>query len=205
MRTNVFSISVSAADSRGFTLVELMVAMVMAVIIIGATVGMVKNSSRIYRTQERVAEAQQDVRAALDLMAHDIRMAGYDPMRDTLGSVAGVVTATATTFRFTMDLNASGGIDAGVWEDITYDFDAANNRLRLLTDGANAQTLIENVTAMTFTYLDSDGATLGAPIDTNRITRVEISVQCSNRDAYQQGQTFERALDTNINSRNLSL
>ena len=203
MRRQDYSISTLAADQRGFTLTELMVAMLMAAIFVSASIGIVNHSSRVYRAQERVSETQQDVRAALDLMVHDIRMAMYDPRKDTNpnGRVAGILEATATRFRFTMDVDASRAIEANANEDIGFEFDAINNELVMLNDGANPMPLIENVTAMTFTYMDSDGNVLPDPAPAASIQRVVINVQCQNADA-QQGEVFNRTLTTDINPRN---
>ena len=53
-------------DDRGFTLVELMVALVMATIFILATMTIAEISTQSYRAQERVSDAQQGVRGMLD-------------------------------------------------------------------------------------------------------------------------------------------
>lgn len=204
MKTSSLPISELSADIRGFTLVELMVAMVMALIMISATFGIVNHSSRIYRAQERISDSQQDVRAALGLLARDIRIAGYDPLRDAGGPIAGIVTATVNTFQYTADTNASGTIDQADNERVTYTYNAATQTLsQILYEGTASQstaTVIDKVTAMTFTYLNSAGNVTATPAD---IRRVVVSITCQNRD--DQGGTFSRTLTTDINCRNLSL
>ena len=197
------SIKTTVTGASGFTLVELLVAMVMAIIFIGATLGIVNQSTRIYRAQERVSESQQDVRAALDLMMHDIRMAAYDPLKDTNGRVAGILVANATTFRFTRDLDASGAIEPNASEFLTFQFNAANNRLDMQRDATGPlEPIIENVTGMTFTYLDSDDNVLALPVNVTDIRRVMINVQGQSLGD-KQGETFNRRLVTHINPRNL--
>jgi type IV pilus assembly protein PilW len=107
MRIPAYSPYGAVCDSRGFTLVELMVAMVAAIIFIGATIAIVGHTSRIYRAQEQVSDVQQDARAALDLMQRDMRLAGYNPFLDGASSGAAINTATTTQFGFTMDLDNS--------------------------------------------------------------------------------------------------
>ena len=189
------------ANDQAFTLVELMVALAMATFFIMITMTLADVSTQSYRAQERVSNAQQSVRAALDMMVRDIRMAGYDPMSQSFGPTAGIgiLTATATDFQYTADLNADQ-IDNGGRENIRYFYDAAMRRLRQQEGGATAQTFIENVSALNFTYLDVDGNP-AATNDSIAMIVVTLSVQ----DRNQQGGTFQRTLTTRINCRNLRL
>ena len=186
-------------DSSGFTMVELMVALAMATFFIAVTFTMVDFSSQSYRAQERVVDVQQDMRAALNFIARDIRMAGYDPMR---GSGAAIVAADGASLRFTADLNRSNTVDEAAEEQVTYAYNAANQTLdRILYQGTGSETapvtLIENVSAFAFAYQDADDAnTAGA---TARVVR--ISITCQDRDA--KGQTFARTLNAVIKCRNL--
>ena len=112
----------------GFTIIELLLAMALAGIVMGAIYNVFISSNRSYHTQDRVADAQQRVRTGLVFMARDIRMAGFDP---TSGAGAGVEVATATKFRFTADMNRVNGIEDTDRERITYEYDAANSRLHI--------------------------------------------------------------------------
>jgi prepilin-type N-terminal cleavage/methylation domain-containing protein len=68
--------------TRGFTLVELLVVLsVFAVIAVAVTVVLMTSAHQKQRTTQRL-EAEQSARAALDLMARDIRSAGYGCDRD---------------------------------------------------------------------------------------------------------------------------
>lgn len=66
-----------AWKSRGFTLIELLVALVLSFILIGAIYGAFTSQHRSYTVQDQVAEAQQNVRMAMNILLRDIRMAGY--------------------------------------------------------------------------------------------------------------------------------
>jgi type IV pilus assembly protein PilW len=66
-------------DDRGFTLVELMIAMAMAGIVAAAILMSFNSQSKTQVSQQLVVEMQQDLRAALYLMQQDVRMAGHDP------------------------------------------------------------------------------------------------------------------------------
>jgi len=62
---------------RGLTLVELMVALVLAFIVIGAVYRTFTSQQRTYSIQDQVAEAQQNARVAVNILMRDLRMAGY--------------------------------------------------------------------------------------------------------------------------------
>lgn len=60
----------------GFSLVELMVAMVVTLIISGAIYGLMASSQTAFRTQPEVSDMQQNARVAMDLIQRDILNAG---------------------------------------------------------------------------------------------------------------------------------
>lgn len=62
-----------AADERGMTLVELLMVCILSIIVLGATLSAVETFERNARTNERVNEAQDGARTALDRMARDLR------------------------------------------------------------------------------------------------------------------------------------
>ena len=61
----------------GFTLIELMVAVALSAIVITAAYQVMVGQSRVYEAQEQTIDMQQNVRAALDFMCRELRMAGY--------------------------------------------------------------------------------------------------------------------------------
>ena len=64
-------------NERGFTLVELLIAMTIGLIILTALSSTFLMQRKIYDVQEQVAEMVQNARAAMDMMTREIRMAGY--------------------------------------------------------------------------------------------------------------------------------
>ena len=66
----------SIQDNRGVTLIELMIALVISAILVGGTYSIFITQQRTYVLQDQVVGVQQDGRAALTIMARDIRMAG---------------------------------------------------------------------------------------------------------------------------------
>jgi len=66
----------SSAD-KGFTLVEILVAMAVTGILISAIYGLYLSMQKTATSQEEVVELQQNLRIAMDQMARDIRKAGF--------------------------------------------------------------------------------------------------------------------------------
>ena len=63
-------------NNKGVTLIELMIVLVIAAVLVAGIYTLFATQQRSYFVQDRVAGIQQDARAALDIMARDIRMAG---------------------------------------------------------------------------------------------------------------------------------
>ena len=64
-------------DIRGFSLVEVMVALVIGLIITAAVVKIFTMSKATYGLEEGLARVQENGRFAIEFLSHDIRMAGY--------------------------------------------------------------------------------------------------------------------------------
>ncbi|MBE0595777.1 MAG: PilW family protein [Desulfuromonadales bacterium] len=147
--------------NRGFTLVELLVALALAGIVSTAIYNIFFSSNKVYVEQEQVVGLQQDLRAGVDLMVREIRMAGFDPdnIRIATGTALGLVEATRDTIEFTFDTDGNG-----VAETIRYAVTGGN-----LT--RNGEILVRNVDALGFAYAyeqGSDVATTPAPPAGNR-------------------------------------
>jgi len=71
-------------NEQGFTMVELLVAMVLSLIVMGAVFLTFKSQQDSYVVQDQIVATQQNARAAMYLLTRDIQMAGYctnfDPM-----------------------------------------------------------------------------------------------------------------------------
>ena len=109
------------SDKRGFTLVEILVALGIGVIMLAAIYSMVNLSQNTSSGMERRVAAQQDEKTALELMAMEIGMASYNPNFTTGNWVIntacatasanqnylGIQEATSTSITVEMDINES--------------------------------------------------------------------------------------------------
>lgn len=155
-------------QDNGFTLMELLVAMAVASIVMGAVVTTYQLQVRSRNTQEALTDMNQSARAALEVMAREIRTAGCDP-EETAG--AALVIAANNQLSFTRDfINTAGtsfvsdGLLDGPNEQVAYGLYVDGNGDQHLgrTVGAGApQPLIRNVDALDFVYLNANGNPTG--------------------------------------------
>lgn len=189
-----------ANRSAGFTLVEVLMSIAILSILFGTIYRTFDIFNRSYTSENVKAGVQQKTRIGIDLMARDIRLAGLDP----LGSAdAGFNPANtnSSSIQFTADLNYDGDID-DPFEDIRYALNG--NLLQLTSDlgtGMVAATLLDNVTGLTFTYLDETDAPLAEPIPTDQIRTVLVSLSMQ-REAGRGGPII-RTYTTRVRCRNL--
>jgi prepilin-type N-terminal cleavage/methylation domain-containing protein len=109
---------------KGFTLVEILMAVFIGLILLGAVYITLNSGQRSSASVERKVAAQQDVRAALEVMAMEISMASFNPnfvSSTTLwtnpstctgpapnSGWKGIQEATPTSLTIEMDLNQNG-------------------------------------------------------------------------------------------------
>lgn len=170
---------VTHISQSGFTLIELLIAMAISLVLLAGMVMAFSGQSRSYNTQQEITALQEDLRASLDMMSSEIRLAGYDP---TKGANAKVIKATGTEFQFTSDITDDAGTGPGDGdtddgnENIRYALSAANSLGR--DTGGGLQPLAENIEHLAFEYLMDDGTWTPAPAltDLEDIRAVKIAV-----------------------------
>jgi type IV pilus assembly protein PilW len=67
----------SPQTTSGFTIVEILVAMVVSLLLLAGILTLFANSRTTYESNDRLARIQENGRLALDLIARDVRGAGY--------------------------------------------------------------------------------------------------------------------------------
>jgi len=184
----MYAIVSKKTDSRGFTLMELVVAMGISMVILGAIAGTFMTQTRFYNAQEQVNEMQQNARAAMDLMTREIKFAGDKP-RGT-ESFTGVSYST-TELRIRANLNgylsdAQGGnatINDSSDEHVVYTFDSANKQIKRAYGavGATPEVIASNIESFTFGYLDSSGAATTTPANIRQVS-LDITARTSKPD-----------------------
>jgi type IV pilus assembly protein PilW len=95
-----------AANEKGFTLIELMIALVLFLIVIAGIYATFNFQQDAYMQTEARVNMVQEARAAQFFLARDIKMAGYDPNQHH--ARAGFREAKVAEAGFSMDLDGKG-------------------------------------------------------------------------------------------------
>jgi type IV pilus assembly protein PilW len=170
-------------ENAGFTLVELMIALVVSGLVMAAVVSMYVAQSRSYSEQDDIANIQQDLRGALVILLAEIRLAGSDPLETNIPKIE---AATSTTLGFTMDVRGSAvnpnapdgkvadpSVNNDSDENVIYGLNGDGDGDGIVDSGTGSlgryigdlpnpanpilQPLAENVEALEFNYIIDDG------------------------------------------------
>lgn len=203
---NLFSL-----NSDGFTLIELIVTLAISGVVMTGMYTSFQSQNDSYQAQDQVVEMQQNIRAAAELIAQEVRSAGYDRTRSA-GS--GLVTTTADRLGFTQDINADGDT-ADTDEAVTYGFSTANDAdadgiadtgsaslgrnsgSATGTGGSGFLPIAENFHAIEFRYLDGDG-NVTATVGDMRTVQVTMLARARRPDpSYTNSNVYQTPSGTN--------
>lgn len=164
-------------NNKGFSLVEMMLALVLALFIMATTFKAFTAQREAYHVQEQITQMQQSVRAAMDMMVYDIEMAGYDPND---GGFLGIIL-DPNQLHLRADLNGDTNINLyGSDEDILYTYDQPNKMISRTT-AAQIQPFAEDIKEFSIEYLDPNGAAATTSADIRQV-RITIVGQTEKRD-----------------------
>jgi len=165
--------------TEGFTLTELMVSMAIGMVMLAAVTTTFMLQTKTYNAQQQINEMEQNARGVLDVITRELKMAGYKPNG---GSFSGVTYST-TQLMIQTDLDASGGISTSTTanEQITYAYDSTNKQITRAVGTGSALVLADNITAFTFSYLDSTGASTTTSADIRQVS-ISITARTANPD-----------------------
>ena len=155
----------SIKQQYGYSLVELLVALVISLIVMGGIYLTSVSQERNLHIEDRIAELQANLRAGMYILERDLRLAGYDPLCISPPCYnVGFINASPTSLTFKMRKP-----DTNVVQKISYKL--SGQKLGRAVDGSGYQPLILNVAALDFVYLDKSGARL----DIDQNTHVRLS------------------------------
>lgn len=176
----------------GFSLVELIIALAVGMVILAAMYSVFTLQSRYLKIEEQVAEMQQSVRAGMDMMVREIRMAGYDPSR-TLGADIITVQTDLIEFSYAVD---------GTLRTIAFDVadSVGKPSLRLAVNGGSPQPVVQNIDDLVFVHASG-------PPETVTITLTGRTDQPDPRYTHPVHNDHYRryTLETTVVCRNLNL
>ncbi|CAB1075921.1 hypothetical protein JY97_07645 [Alkalispirochaeta odontotermitis] len=163
----------TAANYKGFSLMELMVGMAVASVLMAGIFTFHQSQVKTNITQQELVNMQQDARVAMYMMTSEIRMAGCDPQNSTGATIRtadasqiafdsdqdgdGVINVNTERFYYALsnDANSDGVADGtpcnlnrGDWDPIAAPVPVTLNPVAL------------NIDALNFVYLDGAGNVL---------------------------------------------
>jgi prepilin-type N-terminal cleavage/methylation domain-containing protein len=100
----------TARTCRGFSLIELMVAMTVVLLAMTGLAGMLIQSSQLNRAQQLTAEVQSNARNCLSMIVQKVRSAGWDPQDVGIAAVTldPDLTDTISQLEVFADLDGDG-------------------------------------------------------------------------------------------------
>ena len=151
------------SSARGFTLVELMVATLLAGLVMGASLMLVDSTQHAFQSQADVPDLQQRLRASVDMIAADVRKAGGidAPLRPYRIGAIRDDTAAGVFFRADTITTLSGSDSVTYWlrADGTGTFDL------MQYDGRSSDLpVIDRVVRLSIGYFQDDGSGLNAGV-----------------------------------------
>lgn len=176
LRTHFNIFNEVRSNTAGFTLVELLLAMVLAGVVTAGIYSLYRSQQRSFAAQDELSQLQARMRAALYFLERDISTAGCDPT-GTAGAT--ILYADSSVIRVTEDRNSNG--DATEYnEDITYSLYTSSGIKKLgrkTPATASNQPVVQYIDALDLVYLDKDGNALSTPVsDTRKIRSVQITL-----------------------------
>lgn len=205
-------------DSKGITLIELLVALVICGAVIAGIYRLFVAQTKAYTVQDQVVEVQQGIRSSMEILLRDLRMAGFDS--DSVGSKISIANPIIAGDH---SVAVSYEYDSTTQHTITYSREVATKRLlRQLTTTKDDGTitagpqdiLLENVEALDFTYgVDTnDDGTLDAWVAAGGIgiakvvaARVALTANPDQTNPDVKNWVSPRNLTSAVSIRNLSL
>jgi type IV pilus assembly protein PilW len=152
--------SIMMIDNKGFSLIELMVAVGLIAIVAAGLITSFTGQQESSISQKQVVEMQQHIRASIYIMNQEIRMAGYDPHgglydAEITNAGDGTTSAKALTFTYVADDDGSDNDgDSTIDEEgelktisfYLYDaYDDGDDDLGMKVGNANVQVIAENI------------------------------------------------------------
>lgn len=108
----------SGERQRGFSLVELMVAMTIGLIVLAGVAYLYVESRQSFRSMDNLSRMQESARYALEIISRDIRMAGYRGCSSSSGEFHNTLNKNGeSAYNFALPINGYDA-DGAVWAPV---------------------------------------------------------------------------------------
>jgi len=191
------------AQRIGTTTVEVLCAAVCGVIVLTTLYSFYREQLIHLVVQETRTATLEDARGALDIMARELRNAGYWGSGTAPEGCQRIVTATATSIRIQADLDATEDCNS-IGDDVTYDLAGATPTCPGAILRRNGNCLVANVALppgqALFTYFDEADLRIAGVPQLDRIKRVKIALSVEVADPSPQGKAAGKKIASTISS-----
>jgi type IV pilus assembly protein PilW len=211
----------SRKKNKGFTLIELMVAMAIASIALASIYGSFHAQVKANTTQEVVVDLQQNLRTAMYFLQRSVRMAGYGAGAGFVDNFTGLeepfassgATRNSTAIAFTADFDDDGEIDGSIAgntdavndELIAYRFNAAANTLQKYFPSTDTwDDIAEKIESVNFDYLDEDFISTAVAAEIRSVA-ISITAQPVQDLTIQAADKMAPTLTAQVQCRNIGL
>jgi Tfp pilus assembly protein PilW len=204
-------------DERGFTMIELMIAVLVSLTILGSAASVISAVQSTYAHQMDDATVQQEARFAMDFIRRTLEQAGSNPYNISFANTSpcagtgfvGLQTMGTNTIRVQADVGPPDGLlieDASGTcnqenEDVTIAYDSATNTITRYDRGMDAGPVAWTdavFTGLQFQYFD-ESMTVTTDPESVRIIRVTITGRSrSARPGVAEGTTFTLESDVRL-------
>ena len=141
----------------GFTLIEVTASTLLMLTLLATMFGAYRFQMFALKRQETQVDVQETARSILDVMAREVRHAGYDPL--CVKTFTGVSDARPQRLGVQFDRNADGVLAAD--ETVTYAYDPEESHLARTSAGVTVPLATEiGATSLSFGYFDAAGTQL---------------------------------------------
>lgn len=155
---------------EGMTLIELMVAMVVSLAVVGAALALLVTSNNAIQVNQQATDTQQNVRLAMDLISQDIKLAGFNMG----GTVPGCVVGPLATPAPIVPLDNVPGGAVGAINDVGPD--AVSIVVPNMTAGAGGGTPVLSAQASGGNIIPLAAADIGAMVTSGLVLGSVVSV-----------------------------
>jgi type IV pilus assembly protein PilW len=145
-------------NDKGVTLIELLVVLVIAGMVVAGFYRIFIAQSKAYAVQDQVAEVQQNVRNAMEILVRDLSMAGCDDENNllTINNPLPLIADNAITVSYEYFNQTTLATEL---HTVAYNL-IGTDLVRVANPPGNLDTILENVDQLIFTYgidTDNDG------------------------------------------------
>lgn len=159
----MLQITVRGRSQSGFSLIELMVALLLGLVLISGVINIFISNQQAFRTNENLARLQENARISFELTARELRQAGGNPCGATL--VANALVNPAVGWAYNWD----GGSVRG--------FDGAQDATGIVASGAG---IGERVAGTDAVIILSGGLDNGVSITSHNPTAASLKLSTVN-------------------------